>query len=427
MAPAASPLGPHTDNVPPPLTPGKKVVALTAALEKKGAENDALRGRVDELADALAGLAVVQDKVDADGAAAGAAPADQKEGKKGKKDKDAPVPAKTAYKFYCDAHPKTAAGGAMRQVWKEASPEIRQSYETMAAADKTRHAREAASYNEEKTALAMYYDQKKQDAAMEFYEAHLAAQAALEKAGAETKKGKKKAKAKAKDPEAPKRPTSSYMYFAADKRESVAKKNPAAAPKDIMKTLGELWGQLEKGTAGKKGTKQYDDLAAEDRVRYEGEKKAYDAVVAERNKQAEQQKAERRNKDKEEALELLKSRQEAALVFAPATFQPAAANTVALDDMSVVSPLSTAPKPKKKKDPNAPKKARSAYIYFTMENRGKIQAQMKEGSSQPEILTEVGRQWREIAAGEKEKYQTMADKDKERSAKEMEKYNASKK
>jgi structure-specific recognition protein 1 len=80
------------------------------------------------------------------------------------------------------------------------------------------------------------------------------------------KKGKKKAK---KDPEAPKRTTSSYMYFAIDKRESVTKKQANTPPTEIMKILVEMWNKLDKG---KNGIKKYDDLAAEDKARYESEK-----------------------------------------------------------------------------------------------------------------------------------------------------------
>jgi len=422
MAANAGPLKTITDNVPPPLTPGKKVVALTAELEKKHAENEALQSTIASLTDALAGLTVAKDKIDADEAAASvAAAAPVAAGKKGKKDKNAPIPAKTAYRFFCDSHPKTEGGVDMRKLWKDTSPEIRQSYEAMAQADKARYAREL----EEKAALVAYYDEKKQERAREFYDAHLAAQAALEKADAEKKKGKKKVKAK--DPEAPKRPMSSYMYFAADKRESVTKKNPNAAPKEVMKILGEMWNQLGKGEAGKNGTKQYDDLAAKDKVRYESEKETYNIMIAERNKQAEQQMAERRNKDKEEALELLKSRQETATVTAPVAVHPAPMPSVALDNMSVMSVLTTTHKTKRKKDPNAPKKASSAYIFFTTENRSQIQAQMKAGTSQPELLAEVGRQWRELTLEKKEKYVKMANEDKERYAKDMVKYSASKK
>ncbi|KAL7542926.1 hypothetical protein ACHAXR_012223 [Thalassiosira sp. AJA248-18] len=423
MAPAASPLKTITDNVPPPVTPGTKVVALKAELEKKDAENEALRNSIAELTNALSGLNVVKDKIDTyDGSVVAA------QAPKSKRDKDAPVPSKTAYKFWCDAHPKTKEGVNMQQVWKECSPEIRQSYDAMAKADKARYLRELATYQEEKEALEEYYGKKKQDMAMEFFDAHLAAQAVLEKVDAENKKGKKNATKK--DPEAPKRPLSSYMYFVSDMRESVTKKNSNMAPTEIIKTLGEMWGELKKGT--KKGTKKYDDLAAEDRTRYEGEKKVYDAMVEERNNQLDQEKLERLSQDKEEAMKLLKSRQDAASVSASVmAARSEAMKMVSLDDMSVVSELTNInnkpKKVKKVKDPNAPKGKSSAYIYFTCENRNQVKASMPEGTTQKELLTEIGRQWKDLTEEKKEKYVEMANKDKERYDEEMEKYTAAKK
>jgi len=153
----------------------------------------------------------------------------------------------------------------MQQAWKECPPEIRSSYEAMAKADKARYARELATHEEEKVALEMYYGKKRQDMAMEFLDAHLTAQAALERVDAETQKGKKK-KAK-KDPEAPKRSLLSYMYFVADMRDSVTRENPDASPKDVIKTLGEMWNRLEKGKNGKRGTKKYDDMPR--RIRFD--------------------------------------------------------------------------------------------------------------------------------------------------------------
>lgn len=430
MAAGASPLKTLSDNVvPPALTPGKKVVALEAELQKKDAQNEALQSTIADLTSALAGLNMVKEKIDNEAAAVAAAEAP----KKSKKDKNAPVPSKTAYKFYCDAHPKPKEGVNMQQVWKECPPEIRQSYEAMAKADKARYQKELAAYNEEKEALELYYNEKKQEMALEFLDAHLNAQAALEKVDAENKKGKKKSKAK-KDPEAPKRPLSAYMYFVADKRDSVVQKNPDAKATEVIKTLGEMWGQLEKGKGGKKGTKKYEDMAADDKARYETEKTAYDAMIAGRKEEAEKEKAYQLQKDKEEAMKFMKSRQDAAASVVAASAAPngkAMANMVAIEDMSVVSELTNANnnnKPlKKKKDPNAPKKAKSAYIYFCTEKRNDIKATMPEGTAQKDLLAEVGRQWKELAEEGKARYNTLAEEDKERYAKEMEKYNAEKK
>ena len=107
---------------------------------------------------------------------------------------------------------------------------------------------------------------------------------------------------------------------------------------------------------------------------------------------------------------------------------------VAMDDMLVISEVTEQTnannKPtiaKKVKDPNAPKQALNSYIFFTSENRKSIKASMPEGTNQRDLLTEVGRQWRELTEDKKAKYLEMANKDKERYAKEMEKYTAEKK
>lgn len=148
------------------------------------------------------------------------------------------APAKTAYKFFCDA--QTNKKENMQQVWKECSPEIRAKYQSLAKADKERYNMEIHTYQEEQRALEMYYEKKKQEQAMAFYEAHLEAQAALEQVQQQQQDdGKKKKKKSIKDPEAPKRCTSSYMFFAQDKRAEVVAKFPDAKVTEISKILGE--------------------------------------------------------------------------------------------------------------------------------------------------------------------------------------------
>ena len=410
----------------PAATPGKQVKQLKAELEQKDAENKALLDNIASLTSALNGLNLVKDKVkDAEQQVDGG-DADGK--KKKKKDDGAPVPAKTAYKYFCELnanHPQYKKDGVdMRQVWKECDADTRAKYVAMAAADKARYQQELTAHEEEKAALEMYHQQKKQDVAMELFEAHMDALAAVEKAeAAADKKGKKKAKAAKKDPEAPKRAMSSYMHFAVEQRESVAKGNPTASMTEIAKILGEMWNRLEKGKSGKDGTKKYDDLAAADKARYEGEKAEYDAQLARRKVQADQDKADRLQHEKEEAMKLLKSKQAAAAANAAAI---GTVETGAMDDVSAVTDSSKkngGKAAKKKKDPNAPKKASTAYLFFCNEKRGDIKSKMPENTTNAELLTEVGRQWKDLSDKKKAKYVKMADKDKERYAKEMEKYN----
>jgi HMG (high mobility group) box len=442
----------------PPMTPGKKVAKLEAELEEKNAQNKMLQSQIDELTSALDGITLVKQKIDKvinveivhnavhkkddvvvvtteDDSTMKTEDAGEVEGEEGtavkakkpraKKDKDAPVPAKTAYKFYCDANPPKNKNGKdeekdMRLAWKEAAPEIRQVFINLAEADKARFQRENVVYTTEKEALQKYYEKQTQDVAMELLDATLVAQAALDKVNAE-KKNKKKHK---KDPEAPKHPLSAYLYYTMDQREAVVAANPGIKPTEITTTLAEMW-----KSGAVKNVKKYEDLAAIDKARFEEEKAVYDAVMAQRQTQADQEKVQQLQHDKEEAMKLMKERvQDAATVVSGSVAGTgggaASASRHVVDDMSVLTDDNTknTKQPRKKKDPNAPKKNMSAYLYFSVEQRETIKAKMAADATNVDVLTEIGRQWKELAPKKKEKYDKMAVKDKARYVKEMESY-----
>ncbi|KAL4940951.1 Non-histone chromosomal protein 6 [Aspergillus oleicola] len=77
---------------------------------------------------------------------------------------------------------------------------------------------------------------------------------------------------KKKDPNAPKRGLSAYMFFANDNREKVREENPGITFGQVGKMLGEKW----KGLSDKE-RKPYEEKAATDKKRYEDEKAAYQA------------------------------------------------------------------------------------------------------------------------------------------------------
>jgi len=350
-------LQPQDPNVEPinPSTPGKQVRKLKAELEKKDAENEALRNNIADLNKALGGLSIANDKMSSLGnnKCLIAASTTDDDGKKKKKDENAPIPSLTAYKYFSNATPQQE-GIDMRQLWKECDPTERQKFMSMAKYDKTRYENELKIFEEEKAAVALYYGKQKEDTAMEFYEAHIAAQTAIDNADA-TKKGKKSVK---KDPEAPKRPTSSYFYFSSEKRDAVKNKNKNASVTEISKILGEMWNKLEKGKKGKNGTKKYDDLAAKDKIRYTVEKSTYDEMIAKRKAESEQEKIDSLNKDKEEAMKLMETLKNTSNVTVPAHN----------DDMSVVSDITAnasanGKKPKKKEGSECPKEELKC-VYF---------------------------------------------------------------
>ncbi|KAI9681965.1 MAG: Non-histone chromosomal protein 6 [Caeruleum heppii] len=79
--------------------------------------------------------------------------------------------------------------------------------------------------------------------------------------------GKKK-----KDPNAPKRGLSAYMFFANEQRENVRDENPGISFGQVGKVLGERWKALNEKQRG-----PYEAKAAADKKRYEEEKASYNA------------------------------------------------------------------------------------------------------------------------------------------------------
>ncbi|KAK9446584.1 high mobility group box domain-containing protein [Limtongia smithiae] len=73
-----------------------------------------------------------------------------------------------------------------------------------------------------------------------------------------------------KDPNAPKRSLSAYMFFANEQRETVRSENPGIAFGQVGKVLGERWKALNS-----KQKVPYEARAAQDKKRYEDEKAAY--------------------------------------------------------------------------------------------------------------------------------------------------------
>ncbi|KAI7891561.1 high mobility group box domain-containing protein [Mucor mucedo] len=88
---------------------------------------------------------------------------------------------------------------------------------------------------------------------------------------------KKKRKAK-KDPSAPKRGLSAYMFFSQDQRSTVKEESPDATFGQIGKILGEKWKSM---TDEQK--KPYVDKAEADKKRYESEKAAVSRQIGWQN------------------------------------------------------------------------------------------------------------------------------------------------
>lgn len=75
---------------------------------------------------------------------------------------------------------------------------------------------------------------------------------------------------KKSDPNAPKRPNTSYIFFCNDQRERVKAKNPTLSATELMKKISEEW-----KVVSDKDKKKYEELAKKDKERYENQRKSY--------------------------------------------------------------------------------------------------------------------------------------------------------
>lgn len=173
---------------------------------------------------------------------------------------------------------------------------------------------------------------------------------------------------KVKDPNAPKRSKSSYLFFCGDEREKIKAEDPEMSAKDITAELGARWKKLKDNNP--KLVAKYEAMAKADKERYCSEKESY--------------------------------------------VPPQGA------DLYVE-------KGKKFKDPNAPKRAKSSYLFFCADNREKVKDENPDITAK-EITAELGNRWNILKEdgkrqAEYQKYLDMAEKDKARYAREKANYN----
>jgi hypothetical protein len=171
-----------------------------------------------------------------------------------------------------------------------------------------------------------------------------------------------------KDPNAPKGAKSPYIFFSMAARTKLSVSNPELKAKEIMSRIGQMWRELPD-----EEKKQYNSLAKADKERYENEMASYvkpDWLLAAEAKQAA---SKRSGKGKKGAS---------------------------------------------RKDPNAPKGGKSAYIFFSTTQRDKVKAENPNLKAK-EIMSKMGSLWTAMSEEEKGPFIAMAAKDKQRYADEM--------
>ena len=170
---------------------------------------------------------------------------------------------------------------------------------------------------------------------------------------------------KIKDPTKPKRGMTAFFFYSAERRDEVKADNPDIPFGNIAKILGEEWRAMSEAQK-----KKYQKMAAKDKKRYEKAMKKYTPDPEFLRKQA------RANR-------------------------------------------------KRRRDPNAPKRALSAFMIYSKERRPEIT------SANPhiafgDIARTIGEEWRSMNAREKKRYEDASNKDKQRYIRAKKRYEAKK-
>lgn len=190
-------------------------------------------------------------------------PVSMKSGRKGKPEKDINAPKRnmSAYLLYQNAmreqfkreNPGMTFGQLAKytsHMYKNLTPEEKATWEARAAQDKGRYDAEIASY----------VPPPGHDARGVLIEDH---------------RPRKRNKRGPKDPTAPKRASGAYVFFTNEMRPKVLQEYPGIKFVDLGKVLGERWRAL---TPQQK--KRYEDMAGEDKVRFQMEMQQYTATQA---------------------------------------------------------------------------------------------------------------------------------------------------
>ncbi|KAK1857675.1 hypothetical protein I4F81_000290 [Pyropia yezoensis] len=353
------------------------------------------------------------------------ASSDEAATKKAKKDVDHPKRPLSAYLLYCSAvresvttaHPDkkmTELSAILGAQWKALADADKAPYEKEAAKDKGRYEKEMVVYKAKKdaeateeAAIAKYNEGVKAAAAMSFYEAHLAEEAAKAAAAAEKAAGKKKAR---KEEGAPKRAQSAYLIFAAEARESVKAANPNASATELMALIAAEWKATSEATGrkAKAAMARYTAAAEADRARYEKEMEAWKEAKAAEAAAARAAEAEAYEAAKVKALAAYKKESEdaeAAKAWKAASKQEAAAT-------KAVRAAERAEK--KEKKATAIKRPLSAYMFFCAATREAVKADLGATMAVTDITVELGRRWKDVSEADRAPFVAAAEADKVR-------------
>lgn len=309
--------------------------------------------------------------------------------------------------------PLAESSGKISEWWKSMSAAEKAPFVAEADKDKARYEKmneefksKKAVYDREKKALEYYYGEEEKKLALSI--------------GLDTLAGKKPSipeskKKSATAVEGPKGALNSFMLFSKDRRAEIKAKDKGGklTHTEITAQITEEWNKLKTSKAKKSKTtlEKYQKKAEEDKVRYTTEKAACEAA----KKLAGATEAANSEKILKDALELFGKKEHEDNLMKDVAMK-------AKEDATNLKEEKKRIREEKKAQKEAkallPKKACSAYIFFSKDARPKIVAD-NPTFSPSQVMKALGAAWKEASAKDKKKFEAMAQKDKVRYQKEM--------
>lgn len=237
-------------------------------------------------------------------------------------------------------------------------------------------------------------------------------------------KGKAK---KLKDPMAPKKPANSFMLFCKEERSRVVEILGTKVPGPVAVELSKRWAGLGEEERGK-----WDQAAKDEKLLYEKAVENYcpseDFLKAKSAHDRMQTVSMKCAIDEDPSIEMMvpyfeymSSNWQKVATLKPGMTIPEVQQEILNQWTKTAETVKSGSKKKKVKDPNAPKRPMSAYFLFVKEMRGGI-AQENPALKNTEILSELGRKWRNMDESSREPYVKEAKKKSEEYFLEMKKY-----
>lgn len=337
----------------------------------------------------------------------------------------APAKPASAYTLFCaSARPGLPAGMLLPEqtktlggMWKamkvgeaaefvEKADGLKAAYEVQ----KMKYDAAVAKVLQERKALTCLYQARQQQVAVDYYHQVVTGVAPAAPAGMAVKV---EGELKKEDLAAPKKPKSAYMLFVSDRRAAEQAKREKAGVEEkvgntMMKAWGEEWAKLQKTKTSQRKIAKYFKQHEEEKVRYAAETETYDAKVAERKAASHAAAVRTMEEEKKLALKM----------YLPQVQKAEA-------DKATEAAAKESKKAKKAQRALEPKRGKSAYIFFSLAERESVVKAMPE-ATQPVVMSEIGRRWKEASVEAKAEFVAAAEQDKVRYTAEMAAFNAKK-